>query len=68
MGMGFCRPYTSHCLDKHSRVFYDSEPIPGEVVLAAGGGVEGSPAEKMVSCSQQLGDGHPKLKRPPAGI
>ena len=34
--MGFCTPYTSQCLDKRSGVFSDSEPIPGEVVLAVG--------------------------------
>lgn len=48
--MGFCTPYTSQCLDKRSGVFSDSEPIPGEVVLAvgrAGVGGEGSPREKM---------------------
>lgn len=41
--MGFCTPYISQGLDKHSRGMYNSEPIPDEI--------RASPTEKMVSMS-----------------
>lgn len=68
--MGSCIPYASQRSDKSSGRLYSSKALLGEVLQP----LKGDSAEKMVNvslqrqCTQQLEDGHPKLKRSPGDL